>query len=205
MSKPTFTDPDLHTPAHDAIMMWLEENAERLIFEYGQVEKSFNSACKNVSDTLLENTLPIKAVDNSVDLAIRAELDANVETAWEYPLRFGGGSRYVDMMVDVAWYEPRAYVATNAETKWAGWFELSWDAKVLLVEANRRRVKLACEVKPVIRSVGELIRQLRQYESSDWKVAVVSPDDRFRDIIEKQGFIFIKAPQPEYGPQGGLF
>jgi hypothetical protein len=150
MAKAPFQDPDLHTPAHDAIMMWLEENAEAVIRPHCVVVAGYKDG-----DAI------------------------NIETTWEKPVGYRGGVRYVDMMIKAT------------------------------ITGSYFPVILLCEVKPVIRSVGELIRQLRQYEPSRGngtvRVAVVSPDDRFRAIIEKQGFIFIKAPQPEYGPQGGLF
>lgn len=147
MAKAPFQDPDLHTPAHDAIMMWLEENAAEV------VEPHFK-------------------------FLQRGEIAFDVHTTWEEPIQYAGGVRYVDMSIRGS--------------------------------AGGLHFVLRCEVKPVIRSVGELIRQLRQYEKprlagGNVRVAVVSPDDRFITIIEKQGFIFIKAPQPEYGPQGGLF
>lgn len=148
MAKAPFQDPDLHTPAHDAIMMWLEENAADV------VEPHCRFLQRDGNET-------VEAV-----------------TTWERPVSYAGGVRYIDMVIDA---------------KVGGW-----------------KFSLLCEVKPVIRSIGELIRQLRQYEPRSSHggtvcVAVVSPDDRFRAIIEKQGFIFIKAPQPEYGPKGGLF
>lgn len=161
MAKAPFQDPDLHTPAHDAIMMWLEENSCTLIYEH---------------------------VARPAQVATdRPLVMYPCSTKWEVPhygrlLTYGGiqrteysSARYIDMVISTRYSEVGA------------------------------ECRMACEVKPVIRSAGELIRQLRQYESSGWRVAVVSPDDRFRAIIEKQGFIFIKAPQPEYGPQGGLF
>lgn len=57
--------------------------------------------------------------------------------------------------------------------------------------------ELYFEIKPVIPSVGELIRQLRMYQSyidqGSWYV--VSPDTRFRTMIEGQNFGFIEAPK----------
>lgn len=149
MAKAPFQDPDLHTPAHDAIMMWLDENAAAV------VEPHCRFLQRDGAPVIVETL-----------------------TTWEKPVSYAGGVRYIDM--------------------------------VIKANVDGREFDLLCEVKPVIRSIGELIRQLRQYEPSSnrggtVRVAVVSPDDRFRAIIEKQGFIFIKAPQPEYGPQGGLF
>ena len=153
MSKPRFDDPDLHTPEHDAIMCWLDENAhESLVAAFG-------------------------------------DLDGLVVTSktWEEPFKFSGGTRFIDMVI-----------------------RGRWDRGRFLTEGY---VELACEVKPSIRSVGELVRQLRQYGGQGEKyggqerrrVAVVCPDDRAREIIESQGFLFIKAPQPDCRSKGGLF
>jgi hypothetical protein len=147
MAKAPFQDPDLHTPAHDAIMMWLEENAADVVSPHCEFLR-------------------------------RGGSQAIVVTTWEKPVIYAGGVRYIDMVIDANY--------------------------------GALEFHLLCEVKPVIRSIGELIRQLRQYEPRSShggmvRVAVVSPDDRFRAIIENQGFVFIKAPTPEYGPQGGLF
>jgi hypothetical protein len=158
----TFHDPDLSTPEHDAIMMWLDKNAAQL---FG--------------------------------------LD-RCETTWEATAKFGGGIRFIDLLA----------------------YGVSSDG---VLEAY------ACEVKPVIKSIGELIRQLRQYEGHRFptrskgprderflaadghcyqgygdpvtaSVVVVSPDDRFKSIIENQGFRFIKAPQGlTVTPQPDLF
>lgn len=51
-------------------------------------------------------------------------------------------------------------------------------------------VTLRVEVKTAIRSVGELVRQLRTVGSN----VVVCPDDRFAGVLRDQGFFFIKAP-----------
>jgi hypothetical protein len=55
------------------------------------------------------------------------------------------------------------------------------------------------EVKPEIRSLGALLRQLQLYRnhakrasiSGPWVLGVVSPDTRHRERIESQGFFFI--------------
>jgi hypothetical protein len=153
MSKPRFDDPDLHTPEHDAIMCWLDENAhEALVAAFGDL----------------------------AGLGVRS-------TTWEEPFKFSGGTRFIDMVIRGRW--------------------------VFGFVGMEGYVELACEVKPSIRSVGELVRQLRQYGGQGEKyggqqrrrVAVVCPDDRAREIIESQGFLFIKAPQPDCRSKGGLF
>jgi hypothetical protein len=61
---------------------------------------------------------------------------------------------------------------------------------------QRRVVKCAFEVKPKIPSLGELLRQLRTYQThqgaDDW--VVVSPDVRWKGAIESQGFTFWECP-----------
>lgn len=58
------------------------------------------------------------------------------------------------------------------------------------------------EVKPDIKDLGALIRQLRRYQAHrPLGLVVVSPDTRHRGIIEEQGFGFL---EPQIG-QASLF
>jgi len=167
MPKKTYIDEDLSTPEHDAIMLWLDENAADIF-----------------------------------------KLD-RVETTWEQPAYFTTGIREG---------HSQGGGRNISRTTSARFIDLL----VYGVSRQKYLEAYACEVKPRIKSIGELIRQLRQYEGQRFgtrkdhdnteelitpdgglsnygrpitaKVAVVSPDDRFRDIIERQGFIFIKAP-----------
>ena len=53
----------------------------------------------------------------------------------------------------------------------------------------------AFEAKTTIRSLGELIRQLKAYRAySKLPVYAVSPDSRFANDISDEGFGFIKYP-----------
>jgi hypothetical protein len=240
MAKAPFQDPDLHTPAHDAIMMWLEENARSIVDGLFGINAEFDAARGSVEAKIAETSMPVRMFGDAEALISVRQPAVRVDTSWEVPTRFSGGTRYIDMVVSATWrslqctcgeefkewewkYEDIGAVvdARRSDLAREGWmpYETSYleetaRRETLSVNHMDRHEVVACEVKPVIRSAGELIRQLRQYENyvhrgsryeNPAKVAVVSPDDRFRAIIEKQGFIFIKAPQPEYGPQGGLF
>lgn len=67
----------------------------------------------------------------------------------------------------------------------------------------------AFEIKSSIKSLGELVRQLRFYEAKftvhriadqqvqNTRFAVVSPDGRWRNALASQGFIFIAYPSGE--------
>ena len=236
MSKPRFDDPDLHTPAHDAIMLWLDEHAKEIVSGLAGFE-AISLGRKEATKRQLASLDGLTFLDDDFNkLLAETGQEVGVKTTWEHPIQSHDRStRYIDLFIK-AWcsvpllertnqiYDDELTPERRQLLEDGGWEENrdGWRRKTVwhdtLIHAPVRRgvdlwlgtatsigYTLACEVKPVIRSVGELIRQLRQYESSKWKVAVVSPDDRFREIIEKQGFIFIKAPQPDYGPQGGLF
>lgn len=61
--------------------------------------------------------------------------------------------------------------------------------------------RFAFEVKSSISNVGEVIRQIRQYQVHSQAVnqfVIVCPDDKFADVIRSQGIGFLKAPQPQF-------
>lgn len=55
------------------------------------------------------------------------------------------------------------------------------------------------EIKTQIPNLGELIRQMRAYQTYSDNITeyiIISPDDRHKDILEEQGFIFYKYNDP---------
>lgn len=102
---------------------------------------------------------------------------------WELPILSGS---YVVGVVDFC-------VSLDRGTVWLGGIE----DKALFQPAwkiGRDRGTLLFEIKPAIRSLGELIRQIniyRTYEQQS-RFIVVSPDDRFRSNLESQGISFVK-------------
>lgn len=210
--KQDFIDPDLKTPAHDAIMIWLHENAAAVVDQVFGVSGMVDAARAAVLAALASDEMQPVAHKATEVMAPRM---IDVDCVWEHPVSHNGGQRYIDLLITATAHLPGAEV--NDEQRriprpGAKFGECDTVVcRVPWLGFRSSRFALACEVKPVIRSVGELIRQLRQYES--WnrpggrghsRVAVVSPDDRFRSIIESQGFVFIKAPTPDIGPQRSL-
>lgn len=54
---------------------------------------------------------------------------------------------------------------------------------------------LGIEIKPKIENIGELLRQMQTYKTyCHYNLGVCCPDDRFKKIIESQGFLFFKYP-----------
>ena len=61
-------------------------------------------------------------------------------------------------------------------------------------------MSLFIEVKTQIPSLGELIRQMRAYQSYQRGVLnrymVIAPDDTHKDLLKEQGFLFYKYQDP---------
>ena len=71
----------------------------------------------------------------------------------------------------------------------------------MFVEATQRwnSWHVFIEAKTEIKSLGELIRQIRLYQAGgdfcfDAHWLVISPDNRFADTLRKQGILFYEAP-----------
>ena len=113
---------------------------------------------------------------------ILGSFDLTVDSfCWEQPLIKGTGqyksiAGYVDMAATCSYYD------TDDE----GLFKSHCTALI--------------EVKSHIKSIGELLRQIRQYQTfapRDCKFFVASPDERFISVLKSQGVEFIKAPKKE--------
>src|SRR4030042_1349778 len=98
---------------------------------------------------------------------------------WEAPITASGNKYiigFIDMLVDVRF--PRSFEESKEGDMW--WEDFA---------------SFAFEVKTVIPSLGEVIRQIRMYqEYTTYTVfCVVSPDSRAADVLRKQGIAFIDA------------
>lgn len=84
-----------------------------------------------------------------------------------------------------------------------GFVDLVVHAKVLTPlgdgSCNTKSIRASIEIKNKIDSCGDLIRQInfyRSFEQIDTIWIVVSPDDRFKDVLFEQGIYFYKYLQP---------
>jgi hypothetical protein len=106
-----------------------------------------------------------------------------LDVKWESPIKennFVIG--FPDLCVGVG--KPQIYLdgveGSNIKPRWV---------------VGTERENLFFEVKPTIRSLGEIMRQInfyRAYESS--RFLVVCQDDRFRQLLQTQGIGFVKYP-----------
>lgn len=191
-------DEDLRTPSHDAIMVWLHENTERVCRSLLDVEiDSQRSQFTSSINRLTEEDLGLIMKDLGKD-----ELGFTVKTfsKWEAPVKSGNVIiGFIDLLSEVS----------ASGCPWVNRYDHYGTPVVDVRHGNGYNVTIAFEVKTTIRSLGETIRQIntyRAYMRSDTRFCIVSPDDRFRAILESQGILFVKAPAVgDSGAQGGLF
>jgi hypothetical protein len=196
-----FSDPDLKTPKHDAIMMWLDRNIEHVLkrldvpqWKYGWTLNEQGTHYRN----MFEEAATKMAADMKIQIATELNLpeypQRKIGKIWEVPIldrTYTIG--FADMRVLWTDQEVRLHfdVCLNGINK-----ELKYvDSEVCTLEHWYQSAFF--EVKPSIPSVGELIRQLRMYRTytGDAKWFVVSPDNRFESIIKDQGFGFVLVPE----------
>ena len=190
-----FSDPDLKTPKHDAIMMWLDGEMGRIVnerpehqkgwdfhiwFEHRYQEEEYKDAAKGVLDGMKAEIIQ--------SLGLGATPTPKIVKVWEKPI--------VDRTFTIGFADMRVSCSLPyISCKFAPGHEklpTLLNSEVGFLDSWRAYF----EVKPSIPSVGELIRQLRMYQTYTAGTAwfVVSPDDRFESILQAQGFGFIKVP-----------
>lgn len=176
-----FDDPDLRTPKHDQIVQWLStEWINTVRFDPNRLTKHFAESLRwNHGHQGSRTCDACEAVIRDFKPAARVE---KIECTWELPITKSNGwiVGYFDL-----------YVKFNLLVS-------SYDHERGYVD-DKDSVSFGIEAKSKIESLGELFRQLNTYrtvfEQSDRQlIAVASPDDRFKQVIEGQGFQFIKAP-----------
>ncbi|MCM0082306.1 hypothetical protein L4X63_11970 [Geomonas sp. Red32] len=232
-----FKDDDLKTPEHDSIMIWLNANIEEVInrafpavwperevkgelsdFHTGlaKLKASLERQLHNLRSSSAGPGAPTpdpKTLETESKL-LQLEEWSKLEdppampklqvtkTVWECTIMNDKGFVVgaIDMMVRVR--RPGLRVESYTSNLQAfpsaapEWRIGSYDDEVFI------------EVKSKILSLGELIRQIRFYQSHKrGSYVVVSPDDRFAEILRNQGIGFVPCPsfsQPK-PVQGNFF
>ena len=187
-----FKDPELSTPRHDQIMLWLDEQAEDVAATFtGRVwpEKMitcFRTEAEKVMGKLWEG------LGNPPD----RPSPTVTSKVWEYPIKNGN---YLIGFVDMALFLrcPQLDVIGIERSEHREPRRVHGDTPRWGVAPGRASAQpsLLLEVKPEIRSVGEVVRQIRMYQAyQDSLFVVVCPDDRFREVLRGQGIGFVKSP-----------
>lgn len=183
-----FADPDLTTPTHDAILLWLDENIGTIVrAELGELDgvqeiRSLNSG-KMLTDLKPEEQEDIRLYPMGATIF-------EIKARWECPILDRSYTiGFCDMLVSITRTRENGCVYRK--------YDPTVGRDVFLPGKVSETVHWWMEIKPKIPSLGELIRQLRMYQSyteREDRWFVVSPDTRWRSQIESQGFGFIESP-----------
>jgi hypothetical protein len=168
-------DPDLTSPEHDRLMILLHENIDRYVHVALKDRKAIAELlCRG--DTM-DSSRPVTRAS---------------KPKWELPITRPGSTfivGYLDLLAVVQ-------IPVRYRYKRDGWRANPDDCWV--EESGDADLHVCFEVKPTIPSAGEMLRQLNTYKSAlvpqlDGRMVmgVFSPDTRFKEIIEDQGFFFV--------------
>lgn len=166
-----FQDKELTTPAHDQIMIWLNENIAEVVASLTPNEWSE----KDIEWAHRYSEDPQIPVYPGTPLKVQ-----NVK--WEYPIVSRNEhtqQAYTIGFIDMAVKVVRPTLDLNRGQICAG----------------QSLHNLFFEVKPSIPSLGELIRQIQMYRTYEGGTyIVVSPDDRWAPLLQSQGIRHVKCP-----------
>lgn len=123
--------------------------------------------------------------------AIMVWLDLAVHSLFSEHLRRQFHEDPNDVTVSRKWEVPIHSDSTNR-------FCIGFIDMVATFRIGHEVAKVYFEVKTSIKSIGELFRQLNTYiPHIDGPIFVVCPDGKWKDLIESQGFGFIKCDMDE--------
>jgi len=191
-----FWDSEVSTPSHDTICLWAYQNPE-IIFRAAHPEMFDHPWQKN------EVHLPFQKEDATRDQA-KAFADATprpnpriTTKTIEYVLKnyTGYGDRferivgYADLMIETE----IPYISAIFKANPNGYGEEVFDQFRIGWSRRADAPWILVEVKSVMPTVGELLRQINLYRTAfKGKCVLVCPDDTFADILAEQNVTFIK-------------
>lgn len=171
-----FADPDLTTPIHDEIVLWLLENKLTVAGSIGMdVHRGAKMALPKKSQYELRGEAAARA---RFELE-KAERGPRVDAKVEIPVK---SRDYVIGFVDVR-LELMGWRLSLQDDGTSHWDEDCFGVAYI-------------EVKPTTPSFGELTRQINHYREflPGAKFYICSPDTRFKAVLEGQGIGFIEYP-----------
>jgi len=177
-----FADPDLTTPEHDALLLWLDKNVETFLRAKLATVKQTAYTVRYFAGYPRREKIESLTPEQEEQLAKfpLGETKWEFRKTWECPILDKNYTiGFCDMMVNVT------RQARNADALFEG--------SSLSFESVYSEDRIWFEVKPKIPSLGELVRQLNMYRTytpmERW--FVVSPDTRWCEHLKAQGFGFI--------------
>ena len=184
-----FKDEDLHTPKHDALMLWLDRNADELVQEFFAVPSDWPAeviaGVRSEAAKLVESRFGLRQWCGLGAVPSRALVIA--KKTWEKPIVTAKGYAIGFADMEVVAFRPSMLSFSYCDRLDANRPAAEWYVEIV-------KEHVVFEVKTAIRSVGELVRQIRLYqEYLKGHYIVVSPDDRFAEVLREQGIQFVNC------------
>ncbi len=188
-----FMDPELTTPEHDAIMLWLDRTVTEAFAQktYGNHPDHKWKWGDDDNESVGKILQLIKKGEVVIDPTVSVQTITS--KVWECPI--------VDRTYTIGFADMKVVYAECilfAEPIIKNLGEATSPIRVTESSPNYTYTHKTryFEVKPTIPSLGEVIRQIRMYQTytagAEWWV--VSPDARFKDQLESQGIKFLVVP-----------
>ncbi|OEZ54226.1 hypothetical protein [Duganella sp. HH105] len=190
-----FWDSDVSAPKHDEITMWAFERAEDLAKRYVKFrgEAWFEKHSCAVGEQWpidwvkrLHNEFPglEEPPAKRSKLVVRREIEAVLrEREPEYhPRQIPRNQRilgYADVLLHCVGERLSASKLVSSSEP-PGWDVYDSDFRIVV------------EVKSVLPTLGELMRQLNLYRQSCRHIVLIAPDDRYADVLAEQEVLFVK-------------
>lgn len=160
-----FSDPDLSSPMHDRMVVWLMEHRASVGKKFLGAVKPYHYADEEESPGMAEALL-----------AAALPYDPKPIVEVERPICSG---KFVIGFIDV--------VISKREPL----CRYKKSSNEIVIEWGQGPERMFIEVKPTIASFGEVMRQIKHYQSFEnsihTKYAIFSPDHRFKAHFEDQG------------------
>ena len=245
-------DGDLKSPLHDEILLWANENIEKIVGEILRFHKEYKVETKILSEInqflktqYLKEKERLLGLENPFsEYHVKEKLDKinslfkkgqfnglkkppplelyTDDLILEYPIEnkkmiVGFADLRLFVGEDFRFYIPQIKNSNFEEGNFKPWIEhLGYQNKVSYVGpqwmAKSRYYYFLFMIKPQVLSLKELIKEIRTYERYENKRAeeeekdepfetktsnrffVISPDSRWKNIIEEQGIGFVLYP-----------
>ena len=196
------SDKDLSTPKHDEIVMWAMANMEKILDKEKHFAEAFECLRKEIQRYSTFGEHNVKRILGHEDYQrMLIELQkATPKCIVEYPVKSiaanGGYAKNAKGFMDLVIYS-RKEDHPDLRNK----MDYKMDNNGFSFTRIEDAVCLYIEVKSVVPSFGEIMRELQFYHTSLERVekkniALLCPPTQFADLIRAQGFTVI-----EYKPE----
>lgn len=175
-----FQDKELSTPKHDEIMLWLDQWVDTVLAGSFCGEGQWQTIWVQ-EFAYSEFVWREKPLSEFSIAEIPEYPQPIIEKIWEFPI--------VSKSYTIGFCDMRVMIQAPRP-------KLRYHIKDKYFETHDHATVMYFEVKPSVPSLGEVIRQIRMYQTytgENRKWFVVSPDNRFRSQLIAQGISFVEV------------